>query len=136
MATLYNKGRPAVDPASTATMIRREVAALDPNLPIRDLKTMQTQIEGNMFAERIITTLSSGMAGLATVLAAVGLYGVLAFSVARRTREIGIRMALGADAGSVRGLVVREMLVILLVGTVAGLGAAAATMQFTQSMLF
>src|SRR5439155_15196700 len=97
---------------------------------------MQAQIDDNVFAERIMSTLSAGMAGLATVLAAVGLYGVLAFNVARRTREIGIRMALGADSGSVRGMVMREMLLILAIGTVAGLAAAAGTMQFTQSLLY
>jgi predicted permease len=133
---LYYYVRTAVEPESVAQQMRREVAALDSNLPVRELKTMETQIEENMFAERIMSTLSGGMAGLATVLAAVGLYGVLAFSVARRTREIGIRMALGANAGRVRGLVMREMLWILAIGTVFGLGAAAATMKFTQSMLF
>jgi ABC-type antimicrobial peptide transport system permease subunit len=97
---------------------------------------MEMQIEENNFAERIMSRLSAGMAGLATILAAIGLYGVLAFNVARRTREIGIRMALGADAGHVRGLVVREMLLMLSIGTALGLAAAAATMRLTQSMLF
>jgi putative ABC transport system permease protein len=134
--TLYYYVRTAVEPSSIAPQMRREVAALDSNLPVRELKTMETQIEENMFAERIMSMLSGGMAGLATVLAAVGLYGVLAFSVARRTREIGIRMALGANAGNVRGLVMREMLWILAIGTICGLGAAAGTMKFTESMLF
>src|SRR5437660_242262 len=109
---------------------------IDAGLPMDGLKTMPAQIRDNVSVDRLISVLSAAFAVLATLLAAVGLYGVLAFSVARRTREIGIRMALGADAGSVRGLVVREMLLILVIGTVAGLGAAAATMKFTQSMLF
>jgi putative ABC transport system permease protein len=133
---LYYYVRTAAEPQSIAPQIRREVASLDPNLPIRDLKTMQMQVEENVFAERIMSTLSAAMAGLATVLAAIGLYGVLAFSVARRTREIGIRMALGANAGNVRRMVMREMLLILGIGTVLGLGLAAATMQATQSLLF
>jgi predicted permease len=128
--------RTAVEPASIAGQIRREVAALDSNLPLRELKTMDTQVEENMFAERIISTLSASFAVLATALAALGMYGVLAFNVARRTREIGIRIALGAGAGHVRGLVAREVAIVLAIGTVAGLGAAAATAKFTQSMLF
>jgi predicted permease len=135
-STLFYYVRTAVDPESVGDQLRRAVAQLDPNLPVRDLKTMQMQIEENNFAERIMSRLSAGMAGLATILAAIGLYGVLAFNVARRTREIGIRMALGADAGHVRGLVVREMIAMLAIGTVLGLGAAAASMKLTESMLF
>ncbi|MBS1855618.1 MAG: ABC transporter permease [Acidobacteria bacterium] len=134
--TLFYYVRTAVEPLSVAAQIRRAVAALDPNLPVRELKTMQAQIEENDFEERILMRLTAAMAGLATILAAVGLYGVLAFNVARRTREIGIRMALGAGAGDVRGLVMREMLLILAAGTVAGLGAAAASLKVTQSLLF
>jgi predicted permease len=133
---LFYYVRTGVDPEAIGAQVRRAVASLDPSLPLRELKTMEMQLEENNFAERIMTRLSGGMALLATILAAVGLYGVLAFNVARRTREIGIRMALGADAAHVRGLVVREMLLILGIGTVVGLGAAAASMQFTQSLLF
>ena len=133
--TVFYYLRTSIDPERTATSIRREVAALDPGLPIRDLKTMQAQIEENMFEERIMSVLTGSFAGLATLLAAVGLYGVLAYTVARRTREIGIRMALGADAGRVRGLVVREVLLMLFIGTAAGLGGAAATGRFLESFL-
>jgi len=128
--------RTALDPEHTAPEVRRAVAALDPNLPIRELKTMEAQIEENMFAERMLSTLTTAFACLATLLAAVGLYGVLAFNVARRTREIGIRMALGAGAAQVRGLVVREVAVMLAMGTLAGAGAAAAAGKFVQSFLF
>jgi predicted permease len=134
--TMFYYVRTAVAPESLGGQMRQAVAQLDPNLPVRGLKTMEAQIEENNFAERIMSRLSGGMAGLATILAAIGLYGVLAFNVARRTREIGIRMALGADAGHVRGLVMREMIVMLAIGTVLGLGAAAATMKLTESMLF
>ncbi|HXA50466.1 MAG TPA: ABC transporter permease, partial [Candidatus Acidoferrum sp.] len=133
---MYYYVRTGVDPESIGGQIRRAVASLDPNLPMRELKTMQMQLEENNFAERIMTRLSGGMAGLATILAAVGLYGVLAFNVARRTREIGIRIALGADSAHVRGMVVREVLLILGIGTAVGLTAAAGTMQFTQSLLY
>jgi predicted permease len=128
--------RTALDPDHTAPEVRRAVASLDPNLPIRELKTMEAQIEENLFVERLLSTLTSAFAGLATLLAAVGLYGVLAYNVARRTREIGIRMALGAERAHVRGLVVREVAIMLLAGTAAGVGAAAATGKFVQSFLF
>ena len=119
--TLFYYIRTSIEPEKTANLIRREVAAIDPNLPIREMKTMQAQIEENTFAERILSTLTGGFATLATVLAAVGLYGVLAFNVARRTREIGIRMALGANSGQVRLLVAREVGLMLVTGTAVGL---------------
>jgi ABC-type antimicrobial peptide transport system permease subunit len=128
--------RTAIDADHAISLIRREVAALDPNLPIRDMKTMQTQINENTFAERILSGLVGTFAGLATVLAAIGLYGVLAFNVARRTREIGIRMALGAASRQVRSLVIREVMLMLAIGTAAGLGAAAASGKLVQSFLF
>jgi predicted lysophospholipase L1 biosynthesis ABC-type transport system permease subunit len=128
--------RTAVPPETIGHLIQREVAALDPNLPIRDLKTMETQLEENTFAERLFSVLAGTFAGLATVLAAIGLYGVLAFNVARRTREIGIRMALGAESGHVRGLVVREVGLMLAIGTAAGAGLAAAAGKLVQSMLY
>jgi predicted permease len=128
--------RTAVPPENTIPLIHREVAALDPNLPIGQMKTMEMQLEENMFAERILSYLAATFAGLATLLAAVGLYGVLAYNVERRTREIGIRMALGANAHHVRGLVVREVAMMLLLGTTAGLAAAAAASQYIQSILY
>jgi predicted permease len=128
--------RTAIEPTQIVAQVRRIVAELDPNLPIREIKTMETQIEQNLFAERILSNLTVSFAGLATVLAAVGLYGVLAFNVARRTREIGIRMALGAEAGHVRGLVGREVAIMLGIGTVLGLGAAAGACTLLKTMLF
>jgi putative ABC transport system permease protein len=133
---LYFYIRTAIEPQQVAEQIRRVVAALDANLPIRDLKTMQNQIEENLFAERLLSSLTEWFAGLATVLAAIGLYGVLAYNVSRRTREIGIRMALGAEAAHVRGLVIREVTFTLLIGTAIGLASAAGAGTLIGSQLY
>jgi predicted permease len=128
--------RTAIEPQQIASQIRREVAGLDRNLPVRSLKTMNDAIDENLFAERMLSTLTSAFALLATLLAALGLYGVLAYNVARRTREIGVRMALGAEAGHVRRLVVREVVWMLSIGTTAGLGSAAAAGKLVQNLLY
>jgi len=128
--------RTALEPETLAGAIRRETAALDPNLPIRELKTMRDQIDENTANERLLSMLTGGFAALATLLAAIGLYGVLAYNVARRTREIGIRMALGASAGHVRGLVVRDVILMLGIGGLVGLSAAAAVGKLVESVLY
>jgi predicted permease len=133
---MYFYVRTVTDPVQSAGAIRGVVASLDPNLPVVGLRTMQDQIDANVATERLLSILTGTFAGLATLLAAVGLYGVLAFNVARRTREIGIRMALGASAPQVRGLVVREVLVIVGIGMAAGLGAAWSAGVLVQSVLF
>jgi predicted permease len=135
-SAMYFYVRTAMEPEPIAPAIRREVAALDANLPLRDLRTMRAQIETNLANERLLSILTGTFAGLATLLAAVGLYGVLAFNVARRTREIGIRMALGARASHVRRLIVRDVALMLGVGSLAGLASAAAAGQLVQSVLY
>jgi len=112
------------------------VKRLDPTLPIDELKTMPQQIRENVYLDRMISLLSSAFAALATLLAAVGLYGVLAYTVSRRTREIGVRMALGADARRVRRMVLRQVAMMTLVGGAIGLVAALALGRTAQSLLF
>ena len=116
--------------------IPRVVKSLDPNLPVEQLKTMTQQVKENVFLDRLISMLSAAFALLATLLAAVGLYGVLAYSVAQRTREIGVRMALGANGGRVQLMVLRQVAIMTLIGGVVGIGAAIALGKAAQSLLF
>jgi len=109
---------------------------IDPNLPVEDLKSMPQQVRENVFLDRMIGTLSASFALLATLLAAVGLYGVLAYSVAQRTREIGVRMALGANSSTVRGMVLRQVGVMTLIGGIIGIAAAIGLGHAAQSLLY
>ena len=112
------------------------VRELDPNLPVEDLQTMAQQVRENVFLDRMISTLSAAFAVLATLLAAVGLYGVLAYTVAQRTREIGLRMALGAAPNRVRAMVLRQVGVMTLVGGTIGLMRRRLGRRAAKSMLF
>ena len=123
-------------PEQLMPSINSAIARLDPNLPVENLKTVDQQIRENVFLDRIISTLSAAFATLATVLAAVGLYGVLAYTVAQRTREIGVRMALGADGGRVRGMVLRQVALMMVVGGALGLAGAIALGRGAESLLF
>jgi predicted permease len=124
------------DPALVLRSIPGAMARLDPNLPVENLKTMPQQIKENVFLDRMISLLSAAFAILATILAAVGLYGVLAYSVAQRTREIGVRMALGADSAAVRGMVLRQVGIMVAIGGVIGIGGALALGRGAKSLLF
>jgi predicted permease len=115
--------RSNLDVAAITSAVRQQVSSLDPDLPVFDIKTMDRQIDELLFVERMVAALSAAFGGLATVLAAVGLYGVMAYLVVRRTREIGIRMALGATPRQVLNLVMSEVLLLAGIGVVLALVA-------------
>ncbi len=124
------------DPESAFAAIRATVHELDANLPILNLKTVDRQLDESLINERLIATLSSVFGALATALAILGLYGVMSYMVTRRSREIGIRMALGAGSRSVLWLVMQEVLVLVVAGIVVGLPAAYGLTRVVQSQLY
>ncbi|HET6701724.1 MAG TPA: FtsX-like permease family protein, partial [Gemmatimonadaceae bacterium] len=128
--------RTQLDPSPLVRTVSTVIARLDPDLPVENLKTLPQQVRDNIFLDRMISSLSASFAVLATLLAAVGLYGVLAYTVAQRTREIGVRMALGADGGRVRGMVLRQVAIMTLIGGVIGIAGALALGKAAGSLLF
>jgi putative ABC transport system permease protein len=128
--------RTLLQPEQVLTAVRQTVRELDPNLPVFAMRTLQVQLEKNLVTERLIAFLAAIFAVLATLLASVGLYGVMAYSVIRRTREIGIRMALGAQRGGVMWLVMKEVLLLILAGAALALPAAWALTRYVQSQLY
>ena len=128
--------RSALPEKQMALEIRRVMAGIDRDLPLQGLRTLDEQIRLNVQTDRIVLQLAAVFAVLATALAMLGLYGVMAHSVTRRTREIGIRMALGAEPGKIRGMVMRELLWILVAGLVTGVPAALLLARYTETQLF
>ena len=128
--------RTAVDAGGFMVNIPKVVAKLDANLPVEQLRLLAQQARDNVFMDRMVTTLSAAFAILATLLAAVGLYGVLAYTVTQRTREIGLRMALGAGPGRVRGMVLRQVGVMTVIGGVIGLAGAVAASRGAGALLY
>jgi predicted permease len=124
------------DPRNVMPLLRERVRRVDANLVVFDMRMMDEQLNMRLANERMLSFLSGAFALLATILAIVGLHGVLAFVVTRRTREIGIRIALGARQGAVVRLVMREMLAVILLGTVAGTAAAYLCGSYVESQLF
>lgn len=124
------------DPVLAVSSLRSAVKDLDTNLPIFNIKTMERVVDEDLFGERMVAGLSAAFGTLAGLLAALGIYGVLAYLVVQRTKEIGIRMALGAETAHVRLLVLREVGAMVLVGVAAGLPLAYGLAKFSESSLF
>jgi putative ABC transport system permease protein len=124
------------DPRSALTAIRGVVASLDPDQPIYAIRTVQEAYAASVADRQLAMVALSLFAAFALLLASMGIYAVVAFGVAERTGEIGLRMALGADAGGVRRMIVRQALAPVLVGAVVGLGLAFGIRGFLQSLLF
>jgi len=128
--------RTARQPEQAFSSIRQVVNHLDPNLPVFQMKTIESQMEESLIIERLVATLSTGFGILATLLAAIGLYGVMAYMVAQRTREIGVRMALGAGRSDVLWLVMKDVVVLAGIGIAAGLPAAWGLTRMLKSQLY
>ena len=121
---------------SAYSALRNEVRALDPSMPVYELKTLASQLDQTLLTERLIALLSAGFGFLATLLAAIGLYGVMAFVVTRRTKEMGVRMALGAHPSTVIWIVMKEVLLLLAIGLLIGVPSAVALGQLVSTQLY
>jgi ABC-type antimicrobial peptide transport system permease subunit len=128
--------RAQADPNRLSNAVRVAVQSVDASVPIYDMRTLEHQMEVSLLTERLLAALSTVFGCLATLLAALGLYGVMAFMVTRRTREIGIRMALGAGQHSVLSMVLRETLALAGIGVAIGLAGASAVTRLIQTQLF
>jgi predicted permease len=132
--TLY--ARTTGDPTAVAAALRREIQALEPNLPLGNPTPVRETLRASLYVARMGAILIAAFGALALALACVGLYGVMAFSMARRTRELGIRMALGAERAQVFSLVIREGLALVGCGLLLGLALAAASARFVERFLY
>jgi putative ABC transport system permease protein len=128
--------RTSSDPLAFVATVRNAVLAIDPNQPISDVKTLAQRVNEVAAVSRSLMLLFSAFALLALVLGAVGIYGIISYSVTQRTHEIGIRMALGARAGNVLSLIMKNGLALVLTGIVIGVGGAFALTRFLTTLLF
>jgi putative ABC transport system permease protein len=128
--------RTSVDPSSLAGAIRNEVQSLEKNLPLSNPERMSDRVANSLYAARMGAILLAVFGGLALLLASIGLYGVMSFAVARRTRELGIRIALGARPGDVFRMVLRQGMTLVIAGLVLGVVVAAAVTRLLASFLY
>ena len=136
VSSMYFYARTRLPSEQLIAAIPPMVKRIDATLPVQELKTLPQQLRENVFLDRMISVLSSAFALLATLLATIGLYGVLAYSVSQRTREIGVRMALGADSGRVQRMVLRQVGIMVAVGATIGVVGALGLGRAARSLLF
>ena len=117
-------------------MVPRVAAEVDPDVPVTNLATMTTAVNANVYVDRLLSMLSAGFAALATLLAGIGLYGVLAYNVTQRTRELGLRLALGAAPAGVRMLILKQVGVMALIGAGVGVAGAFILGRAAESLLY
>ncbi len=135
-SSLMVYARASGDPQKLFAALRREIAAIDSSLPIANMRTMDAQVNEALSAQRLVATLSAWFGILATLLAAIGLYGVMSYTVTRRTREIGIRLALGAGRGSLLGLVMGEVALLTFAGVLIAIPIALALTRYVKAQLY
>ena len=128
--------RTAGDPALAGDAARRQIRELNSSIPVIRVRTLNELLESSLSNERLLARLSSLFAALALILACIGLYGILSYAVAGRTREIGVRMALGSSRGRVLWLVLREALVLVVAGVVVGIPVAMLSSRLLSTMLY
>ena len=128
--------RGSIDANTLKAAIPRVMAEIAPDVPLVTVQTMRERLNDNTYIDRLLTTLSTGFAALATLLAGIGLYGVLAYNVQQRTRELGLRQALGAEPKQLRALVLKQVGVMALIGLGVGLAAAIALGRVAEAVLF
>jgi predicted permease len=128
--------RGAIDTDALSAMIPRVVAEVDPNVPIAVLETVSNRLNDNVYIDRLLSMLSAAFAGLATLLAGIGLYGVLAYNITQRTRELGLRLALGAEPERLRTMVLKQVGAMALIGAAVGLTAALGLGAAAEAVLF
>ena len=128
--------RSTTDPIATITRVRGVIKSMDPNLPLANVQTMDNIVTRSVSDQRFLGSVMGVFSVIALVLGAVGIYGLMAYTVARRTREIGLRIALGADHGSVLGLIVKQGMVLTLVGVIGGVGVALVASRVVAGLVF
>ena len=128
--------RTAVDPGNVMSAARAAMSAADPNIPILTVETQMSTIERRFAQEKVLAQAYTLFGGIALFVAAIGLFGLMSYNVSRRTREIGIRMAMGAESREVLGLVLRESMLLVAIGVVIGIAASLAAGRLVASQLF
>jgi predicted permease len=126
----------SVDPAAISKTLREEMAKIDSDVPLFDVRTMDERMRLSLTERRAVMLLGTAFAGIAVFLSAIGIYGVLTYLVSQRTREIGIRIALGSSARSVFNLVIREGMLLVVIGLVSGIAASAGLRRFIEGQIF